>query len=105
MAHIENWRIGKIFTTVLIVAVVIGAASLLTVLLTPSEIREYRVKLDDRGIYCVIGIVRYGQDFISYQTMDGREAIGIANELNDSLTRENNGARPHFKPTALKGIR
>ena len=105
MAHIENWRIGKIFTTVLIVAVVIGAASLLTVLLTPSEIREYRVKLDDRGIYCVIGIVRYGQDFISYQTMDGREAIGIANELNDNLTRENNGVRPHFKPTALKGIR
>lgn len=105
MAHIENWRIGKIFTTVLMVAVVIGAASLLTVLLTPSEIREYRVKLDDRGIYCVIGVVRYGHDFISYQTMDGREAIGIANELNDNLTRENNGVRPHFKPTALKGIR
>ena len=105
MAHIENWRIGKIFTIVLIIAIVIGTASLLTVLLTPSEIREYRVKLDDRGIYCVIGIVRYGQDFISYQTMDGREAIGIANELNNNLTRENNGARPYFKPTALKGIK
>jgi len=61
--------------------------------------------LNDRGIYRVIGVVRYGQDFISYQTTDGKEAIGIASELNSSLMRDNNGAPPHMKPTAWKRIR
>ena len=105
MTPIENWRMGKVISLVLVVAVCAGVITVLTFLLTPSEIREYRVQLDDRGIYRVIGVVRYGQDFISYQTTDGKEAIGIAGELNSSLMRDNNGGPPHMKPTAWKRIR
>jgi len=105
MTPMESWHTRKVIIVALIVAVCIGAISTLTFLLTPSEIREYRVQLDDRGIYRVIGIVRYGQDFISYQTTDGKEAIGIADELNSSLIRDNNGGPPHMKPTAWKRIR
>ena len=105
MTPTESWHTRKVITVALIVAVCIGAISALTFMLTPSEIREYRVQLDSRGIYRVIGIVRYGQDFISYQTTDGKEAIGIASELNDSLIKDNNGGPPHMKPTAWKRIR
>ena len=105
MTPIENWHTGKVISIVLVVAVCAGVITALTFLLTPSEIREYRVQLDDRGVYRVIGVVRYGQDFISYQTTDGKEAIGIAGELNDSLMRDNNGGPPHMKPTAWKRIR
>jgi hypothetical protein len=105
MTPIENWHIGKVTLIAVIVAVCIGVISALTFLLTPSEIREYRVKLDDRGIYRVIAVVRYGEDFIAYQTTDGKEAIGITGELNDSLVRDNNGGPPHMKPTAWKRIR
>ena len=105
MTPIENWRMGKVISLVLVVAVCAGAITALTFLLTPSEIREYRVQLDSRGIYRVIGVVRYGQDFISYQTADGKEAIGIAGELNGSLIRGNNGGPPHMKPTAWKRIK
>ena len=44
--------------------------------------------MGDRGTYRIIGVVRYGQDFISYQTTDGREAIGIAGELKATLRRK-----------------
>ena len=74
---IENWHLGKVISLVLVVAVCAGVIMASTFLLTPSEIREYRVQLDDRGVYRVIGVVRYGQDFISYQTTDGKDAIGI----------------------------
>jgi hypothetical protein len=103
--QIENWRMAKVIGLVLVVVVCAGVIMALTFLLTPSEIREYRVQLDDRGIYRVIGIVRYGEDFISYQTTDGKEAIGIAGELNSSLIKDNNGGAPHMKPTAWKRIR
>lgn len=96
---------GKVISLVLVVAVCAGVTVALTFLLTPSEIREYRVQLDERGIYRVIGIVKYGQDFISYQTTDGKDAIGVADELNDSLMKNNNGGPPHMKPTAWKGRR
>ena len=105
MPPVENGHTGKVISILSVVAVCAGVIMGLTFLLTPSEIREYRVQLDDRGIYHVIGVVRYGQDFISYQTADGKEAIGIAGELNDSLMRENNGGHPHMKPTAWKSIR
>jgi hypothetical protein len=68
---------GKVISLILVAAVCARVIMALTFLLTPSEIREYRVQLEDRGIYRVIGIVRYGQDFISYQTTDGKDAIGI----------------------------
>jgi|SRR3972149_10165021 len=105
MTPIENWRMGKVISLVLVVAVCAGVITVLTFLLTPSEVREYRVHLDERGIYRVMGVVRYGQDFISYQTTDGKEAIGIASELNSSLMRDHNGGPPHMKPTAWKRIR
>jgi len=105
VTHIENWHMAKVIGVVLVVAVCAGVITALTFLLTPSEIREYRVQLDGRGIYRVIGVVRYGQDFISYQTADGKEAIGIAGDLNTSLMRDNNGGPPHMKPTAWKRIR
>ena len=105
MIQVENWRVGKITIIAVIVAVCIGAVSALTFLLTPSEIREYRVKLDERGIYRVVAVVRYGEDFVAYQTTDGKEAIGISSELNDSLARDNNGGLPHMKPSAFKRIR
>ena len=105
MTPIENWRMGKVISLVLVVAVCAGVITVLTFLLTPSEIREYRVQLDGRGIYRVIGVVRYGQDFISYQTADGKEAIGIDSELNGSLMRDNNGGPSHMKSTPWKRIR
>ena len=104
MTQIENWQMTKVIGFVLVVAVCGGVITGLTFLLTPSEIREYRVQLDERGIYRVIGIVRYGQDFISYQTTDGKEALGIAGELNNSLMRDNNGGPPRMKPTAWKKV-
>ena len=77
MIQVENWQVGKITIIAVILAVCIGAVSAFTYLLTPSEIREYRVKLDERGVYRVVAVVRYGEDFTAYQTTDGKEAIGI----------------------------
>ena len=105
MIQMENWQAGKITAIAVIVAVCIGAISAFTFLLTPSQIREYRVKLDERGIYRVVAVVRYGEDFVAYQTTDGKEAIGISAELNDSLVRDNNGGPPHMKPSAWKRVR
>ena len=105
MTPMESWHSKKIITIAVIAAVCIGVISALTFLVTPSEIREYRVKLDDRGIYRVIAIVRYGDDFVAYQTTDGKEAIGITGELNETLVRDNNGGPPPMKPTAWKRVR
>ena len=105
MAQLDNWDGRRVAVIALIAAVCVGAVCALTFLLTPSEIREYRVKLDERGIYRVIAVGRHGEDFIAYQSTDGKEAIGIAGELNDSLMRDNVGGPPHMKPSAWKRIR
>ena len=106
MTPMESWHTKKVVIIALIAAACFGAVSALTFLLTPSEIREYRVQMDDHGIYRVIAVVRYGEDFIAYQTTDGKEAIGISGDLNETLVRDNNGSGgpPHMKPTAWKRI-
>lgn len=58
---------------------------------TPSQVREYRVQIGVQGIYQVRGVVQYGQDFIAYQSVDGKEAIEICNEMNAELMKDRGG--------------
>ena len=56
-------------------------------LFTPSTIMEYRVELSG-GIYLVKGIVRYGNNFVSYQAVEGEKAIQVCNDLNQELMKD-----------------
>lgn len=72
--------------------VILGIIALIwaVYLFTPSEIQEYRVRVQD-GLYQVRAVVHYGRDFVSYQTTDGKEAIQVCTEMNAEIMKDRGG--------------